>query len=175
MHGQITFWSSNLENVQVGELRTKYSVAGDRILRHYVDLRHTELDLHKELSAPELSILQNKVDTLLAQWDKKYAAHVEKRDAAAGKELAENMTAEAEARRDRLRTTLRNSLSVDVAVDWELLKNYSKFERNNYPSQPKKERVSSSAPPPVQVGFFQALFGQRKKIESQYKEALAHY
>ena len=172
MHDKITFRSSNLENIQAGELRAKFSAAGDRILRYYVDFRHTTLDLHKELSAPEISILQNKIDTLMAQWDKKYAAHVKKQDAASGKELAEDMTVEAELRRDRLKTTLHRTLSVDDAVDWDVLKDYSKFDREKYPEQPKKERVSSSPPPPVQVGFFQTLFGQRKRIERRYQEAL---
>ena len=172
MGNKITFSSSNLENIQAGELRAKYSAAGDRILRYYVDVRHTALDLHKELSAPELSILQNKVDTLMAQWDKKYAVHVKKQDTAAGKVLAEDMTAEAELRRDGLKNTLRHTLSVDDAVDWDVLKDHSKFKRKRYPKQPSKMRVSSPSPPPVRVSFFQALFGQRKKIERQYQEAL---
>ncbi|WP_299625654.1 restriction endonuclease [Pelagibius sp.] len=169
---RITFQSSNLQNIQAGELRAKFSAAGDRILRYYVDFRHTELDLHKELSAPEFSILQNKVDTLMAQWDKKYAAYVKKQDAVTGKEQAEELTADAELRRERLRTTLHHTLSVDDAVDWSVLKDHSKFDRKRYPRQQKKERVDSSAPPPVHVGFFQALFGQRRKIERRYQEAL---
>jgi len=78
MPGEVNFHSSNLKNILAGEPRAKYSAAGDRILRYYIDFRHIELDLHKELSAPELSILQNKIDTLMAQWDKKYATHTKK-------------------------------------------------------------------------------------------------
>ena len=85
MYDRINFTSNNLSNIQAGELRAKFSAAGDRIIRYYIDFRHLELDLHKELSAPELSILQNKVDTLMAQWDKKYETHTRKQDAAAGK------------------------------------------------------------------------------------------
>ena len=172
MRGQITLQSSNLENIQAGELRARFSAAGDRILRYYVDIRHTVLDLHKELSAPELSILQNKVDTLMAQWDKKYAEHIKKQDTAAGKELAENVTAEAELRRDRLKKTLHHTLSVDDSVNWDVLKDHSKFERKKYPKQPKSERPNSSAPPPLKVGFFQVLLGQRKRVERQHQEAL---
>lgn len=172
MYEQIIFSSSNLENIQAGELRAKFSAAGDRILRYYVDVKHTTLDLHKELSAPELSILQNKVDTLMAQWDKKYAAHVKKQDAEVGKELAEDMTAEAELRRDRLRTTLLHTLSVDDAVNWDVLKDHSRFERERFMTQQITEQVGSTAPSPVRVGFFQALFGQRRKIERRYQEAL---
>ncbi len=175
MPERINFQSSNLQNIQAGELRAKFSAAGDRILRYYIDFRHTALDLHKELSAPEVSILQNKVDTLMAQWDKKYAAHVKKQDAATGKERAEDLTAEAELRRDHLRTTLHHTLLVDDAVDWDVLKDHSRFERKKYTKQQKKELIGSSAPSPVQVGFFQLLFGQRKKIERQYLEALDKY
>ena len=170
MPEQISVISSNLDNIKVGELCVKYSKAGDRILRYYIDFRHLVLDLHKELSAPELSILQNKVNTLMAQWDKKYETHVKKQDTAAGKELAEELTNEAELHRSRLENTLHHTLSVDDTVDWDVLKDHSKFEREKYPKQLKKE-----LPPPVQIGFFQALFGQRKKLERQYQSALDSY
>ena len=171
MPGQISVISSNLDNIKVGEPRVKYSKAGDRILRYYIDFRHLVLDLHKELSAPEPSILQNKVDTLMVQWDKKYETHVKKQDTAAGKEL----TNEAELRRSRLENTLHHTLSVDDAVDWDVLKDHSKFERKKYPKQLKKKLVNASEPPPLQISFFQALFGQRKKLERQYQSALDSY
>lgn len=175
MSDRIHFSSSNLSNIQAGELRAKYSAAGDRILRFYIDFRHVELDLHKELSAPELSILQNKVDTLMAQWDKKYETHIKKQDAAAGKELAEEMTIEAEARRNRLQNTLRHTLSIDDTVNWDVLKDHSNFERERYPRQPKSIRSKSSAPPPLQIGFFQTIFGQRKKLTKQYEQAVEEH
>lgn len=175
MSDRIRFSSSNLENIQAGKLRAKFSAAGDRILRYYIDARHLALDLHKELSAPELSILQNKVDTLMAQWDRKFESHVKKQDTAAGKELAENMTVEAELRRDRLKNTLRHTLSVDDTVDWDILKNNSKFERKKFTCKPRKERVTSSPPPPLRVSFFQFLFGQRKKLEQQHQNELDKY
>ena len=172
MTDKIVFSSPNLNNIQAGELRAKFSASGDRILRYYVDVRHLALDLHKEVSAPELSILQNKVDTLMAQWDKKFEAHVKKQDVAAGKGLAEDMTVEAELRRDRLSNILNHTLSVDDAVDWDVLKDQSKFKRAIYSYQPTIERVTSTPPPLLKVGFFQALFGQRKKLERQHQAAL---
>lgn len=173
--GKISYQSTNLQNVQAGELRAKFSAAGDRILRYYMDFRHVVLDLHKELSAPEISILQNKVDTLMAQWDKKYEAYLKKEEAASGKELADQMSADAAFRRDRLDNTLRHTLSVDDTVDWSVLKDKSKFERERYPRQPKEERVTLTAPPPLKVGFFQVLFGQRGKLQAQYDAQVANY
>ncbi len=175
MFDRINFASNSFSNIQAGELRAKYSAAGDRILRYYIDFRHLELDLHKELSAPELSILQNKVDTLMAQWDKKYETHTKKQDAAAGKEMAEDLTLEADARRGRLQRTLYHTLSIDDTVDWDVLKDHSKFERKRYPKQPKTVSVSSSMPQPLRIGFFQTIFGQRKKLTRQHEQAVAHH
>ena len=175
MYDRINFTSNNLSNIQAGELRAKFSAAGDRIIRYYIDFRHLELDLHKELSAPELSILQNKVDTLMAQWDKKYETHTRKQDAAAGKELAEELTLEAEARRNRLQRTLHHTLSIGDKVDWDVLKDRSKFERKPFPTQLKTVSVNSSMPPPLRIGFFQTIFGQRKKLIQQHETAVAHH
>lgn len=175
MSNRINFSSNSLTKIQAGDLRAKYSAAGDRILRYYIDFRHLELDLHKELSAPELSILQNKVDTLMAQWDKKYEAHIKKQDAAAGKEMADDLTLEAESRRNRLHDTLQYTLNIDDTVDWDVLKDHTKFQKERYPKQPKKILLESSVPQPLRVGFFNTLLGQRKKLTRQYELAVAHH
>ena len=175
MYGKINFVSKDLSKIRAGELRAKYSAAGDRILRYYIDFRHLELNLHKELSAPEVSILQNKVDTLMAQWDKKHEAHLKKQDTAAGKDMAEDLTLEAEARRDRLQNTLKYTLTIDDTVDWDVLKDHSKFERKRYARQPKAIPTNSSAPPPLHIGIFQTLFGQRKKLTRLYEQAVERH
>lgn len=54
-------------------LSTKYSTTGDRLLRSSIDFHLKRLQVHKELSASELSIFQNKVNTLMASSDKKWA------------------------------------------------------------------------------------------------------
>ncbi len=172
MYEQATIEYPNSDEIQAGELRGKYSAAGDRVLRYYIDFRHTVLDLHKELSAPELSILQNKVDTLMAQWDKKHVAYLKKQLAAAGKDQADEVTAEAERRRNSLKTVLHYTLSVDDAVDWDILKDHSIFERKKHAEPPKKIYVTSPTPEPVKVSLLQALFGQRKKIEQRYQALL---
>ncbi|WP_353314505.1 restriction endonuclease [Shimia sp. NS0008-38b] len=111
----------------------------------------------------------------MAQWDKKYEAYLRKEEAASGKELADQMSTDAAFRRDRLDNTLRHTLSVDDTVDWNILKDNSKFERERYARQPKEERVTLTAPPPLKVGFFQVLFGQRGKLQAQYDAQVANY
>lgn len=78
--------SSNLENLSVGRLSAIWSARGDRILRYHLDIRHKVLNLHKDLSAPELFILQSKVDALVAAWDEKFAQHKLKTLFRSGKE-----------------------------------------------------------------------------------------
>jgi restriction system protein len=175
MDSSIKVRSTNLQNIKVGDLRAKFSAAGDRVLRYYVDFRHTVLDLHKEVNAPEISILQNKVDTLMATWDKKFEAHQKKTALTAGKELAEKMAIEAEDRRNQLRNILNHTLQVDDTVDWEVLKDHSKFQREAFPESRLEEPPKLPSPHPPKIGFFQILFGQRKKIENEYRKSQESY
>ena len=67
----VTVRSNNIDNIVLGSLNAKWSARGDRILRYYVDVRHAKLNVHKEVSAPEIFILQSKLDALMASWDEK--------------------------------------------------------------------------------------------------------
>lgn len=173
MQVNIKIRSTNLENIKAGELRPKFSAAGDRILRYYIDFRHIALDLHKEVSAPEIGILQNKVDALMASWDKKYAEHVKRADIAAGKELAEELAIEAEARRQQLSSILKYTLEVDDAVDWGVLKDDSKYSQKPFPKPKPLATKPIPIPQPPQIGFLQKIFGQRKSVEAAYAARLA--
>ena len=175
MDSSINVRSTNLNNIKVGELKAKFSVAGDRILRYYIDFRHTVLDLHKEVSAPEISILQNKVDTLMATWDKKFEAHQMKASLFACKELAEKMMVEVEERRNRLRNILNHTLQVDDAVDWEVLKDHSKFKQEAFPEPRPEGPPKVTAPQPPKISFFQKLLGQRTRIENEFREGRESY
>ncbi|WP_415920322.1 restriction endonuclease [Tateyamaria sp. SN6-1] len=170
---KIYFDSTNIKNINAGVLRAKYSAAGDRILRYYIDVQHTVLDLHKELSAPEISILQNKVDTLMAQWDKQFEAHQKKQNNAAGKELAEEMTQEAENRREQIQQTLARTLSIDDAVDWSVLKDKSDFKPKPF-ARPRPVRQKHTDPEPkFRILFWQTLLGRRTQVERAHDAALA--
>ena len=92
--------STNGENIVHGNFSTKYSATGDRILSSSIDFHH------KELSAPELSILQNKVNTLMVSEDKKWADCLAYRIAAAGKDLAEKVSIDAVGKLEELREAI---------------------------------------------------------------------
>jgi len=124
----ITIHSTSLDNLVIGELNVKWSARGDRILRYYVDVRHKKLNLHKEVSAPELFILQSKMDALMASWDEKYEQFTKKQNVLSGHAAAEDMTADAINRLDGLGAILTHTLKVDDRVDWESLKDKSQYD-----------------------------------------------
>lgn len=175
MTDRITYQSSNLENIEAGELNAKWSADGTRILRYYIDFRHKALHLHKELTAPDLWILQNKADTLMEQWDKRFAAHVKKQNAVQGKELAEELTIEAELQREALKNTLRHTMSVDDAVDWKVLKSGAEYELQQFPEKFEAEFVQRPQPTLPRIGIVQKLLGKSKKLQAEYDTALAAY
>lgn len=189
--------SSNLENIVVGSLVAKWSARGDRILRYYIDFRHTKLNLHRELSAPEIFILQSKVDALMASWDEKYAQYESQCQVQAGKESADDMCAQAEQRLGALNRILSATLAVDDTVNWESLKDHSPP-----PSQPRfpdaKPILRSESRPALpelpyqrpKISIFDILLGRKqpklsaaeiehaeavKRAEDEYASALERW
>jgi restriction system protein len=162
----ITVHSTNLDNIVVGDLNAKWSARGDRVLRYYIDVRHKKLNLHKEVSAPELFILQSKMDALMAGWDERYEAFAKKQDVLSGYNAAEELTVESIEQIDRLALILGHTLTVDDRVDWDSLKDKSKY---NFPER-FTEAEPSSTPEKMpenvvpKVGFFDLVFGQKAKI-----------
>ncbi|MDG1279966.1 MAG: restriction endonuclease [Pseudorhodobacter sp.] len=164
----ITFDSVHLDKIQIGKLRAKWSASGAQILRYYIDFRHIPLDLHKELSAPDIGVLQNKVDSLLAAWDKKYDTHLTSKVTAQGKDLATEMALNADRRRSELKTLLHATLKVDDAVDWESLKSKAVYVKQLFtePKPPQPRQIP--APTEPKIGFFDKIFGSAKEKRARY-------
>lgn len=125
--------------------------------------------LHKELSAPDLGVLQNKVDALLAAWDKKYDAHLVSRSNAKGKDLAAELALEAERKRSELRSLLKATLKVDDAVDWESLKSKAKYQKQPFTEPRPPQPRNIPLPEEPKIGFFDKIFGGAKKKTVQYQ------
>jgi restriction system protein len=163
--------SSNLENLEVGPLNARWSARGDRILRYHIDFRHKVLNVHKELGAPELFILQSKVDALMASWDAKYEDYKLKRLFQSGKGAAEEATVNAGIRLEALHRILDHTLAVNDTVDWETLKDYSTYKRpKSFPES--KPALTLDEPPQhcsPEIGFVDVIFG-RKRLKLQEAE-----
>lgn len=122
--------SANLDQIVVGKLDAKWSARGDRILRYYIDFRHKSLNVHKEVSAPELFILQEKVDALMASWDEKYVQFKIRAALRLGSDTASDLEAEEHEKRRKFQKFLEQTLNTDDRVDWDSLKNKKPFKRD---------------------------------------------
>jgi restriction system protein len=143
---EIRVTSKNLKQIAAGRLAEKYNFNGSRVLRYYIDFKHTALNLYKELSAPEISILQNKVDVLIAFWDKKFEEFQRKSQIAAGKDSADQMTIEAETKLASLSGILAHTLKIDDRVNWDSIKDFSRFSKPSHFAElaPFRQRADKS-------------------------------
>lgn len=166
---EIVIHSNNIENIVLGRLTARWNASGTRILRYYLDVRHTAMNLHRELSAPEIFILQSKADALIAAWDEKYVQHRLRATLQSGKSSAEDLSAAAIQKLDGLHRLLANTLSVNDAVDWDALK-----DRRDYP-MPKqyersKPRFEERKPPAYEapaISWWSKLTGKAAEIEAK--------
>ncbi|EKU76745.1 restriction endonuclease [Sphingobium yanoikuyae] len=165
----ITLHSSNLDKLEIGPLSAKFSARGDRILRYYIDIRHKTMNLHRELGAPELFILQSKVDALLADWDAKLVAFETKRLFQTGKGAADEMTADAIRAQEGIGRILAHTLTIDDAIDWNTLKDHRAYAM---PAKfPEARPTTAARPEPAyeapQIGLLDKLLGKRRHLEDQ--------
>ncbi|QXQ06128.1 DUF3405 domain-containing protein [Sphingosinicellaceae bacterium] len=171
----ITVTSTDIGHISIGRLTAKTNAAGTRVLRYYIDLRHTKLNLHKELSATEISILQSKVNVHVTSWDVKSAQDGLRRLLQSGKEAADEATVEAGAAQEGLSRIWARTLSVDDAVDWYALKDRSAYAMPARFSEPKP--VATVIDVPVfaapKVGIADRLLGRKQRIMSDAEEAHA--
>ncbi len=165
----ITLHSPNLDKLEIGNLSAKFSARGDRILRYYIDIRHKTMNLHRELGAPELFILQSKVDALLADWDEKLVAFETKRLFQTGKGAADDMTADAIRDQERISRILAHTLTIDDAIDWETLNDRSQYPMPSRFPEPQPTTVPRPEPAyeALQIGLLDRLLGKRRHLEGQ--------
>jgi restriction system protein len=158
----------------VGSLQTKWSARGDRILRYYIDVRHKKLNLHKEVSAPEIFILQSKLDALIASWDDKYEGYLKRQSMLSGQAAADELTTEATLRLESLTRILKHTTLIDDRIDWETLKDRSAYQYPKDFPEPKPSSITAPQPKYVEpkIGFFQVILGKKAGILS---EAEANY
>lgn len=143
---QIQYRSKYLSHIQAGEIGTRLSANGLRVLGYNIHFQHKLINVHKDLSAPELFLLQHKVDMLMAQWDVKCDDFVRRSKVAAGQDAADEQTIEANASLERLSSILTNTLKRDDRVNWDALKDHSKFQPSSVFREPEPSRNPASRP-----------------------------
>lgn len=158
--------SRDADQIVVGKVRAVLSARRDRVLRYSVDLRHKSLNAYREVSAPEIPLLESKIVALLASWEEKYDQLKYKLLFRDGKAAAEEATLQAQERLGLISQILSHTLSVDDAIDWETLKDRSEFKRATSYPEPKPTFAPEPAPVYVApaIGLFDVLLGRRNRV-----------
>ena len=138
-------------NIDIGVITEHWSANGMRILKYTQELTFPELNEYKLISAPEMDILEQKVDSQIAKWKEKFTKIVMKQQAIEEKENnleeAESRTNQAQEELEKINNLLIHTLSIDDTVDWEQLKKHKEFETEN-PEKELEEELKKISPPP---------------------------
>ena len=101
----------------------------------------------------------------MSHWDKKWNEIIQKNKITSGIDIANDMTIEAAGKIESLSNILKYTLNIDDSVDWDSLKDYSKYPRP--PLFEKPEPVPQWLKEPVyrkpNITFFDKLFGSKKR------------
>jgi len=133
---------------------------GSGLCRYEIKVWHTELNKIQVIRGDEKSIVEQKAEAKMRQWDemweKRQVAERKRRDRerkASVKEeklsLAKDQTSEALLELEKLGEILKYTLDIDDTIDWESLKNKDDFPepKPKKPSPKKPEELSIPLPP----------------------------
>lgn len=141
--------------IRVGQAQASWNASGTRILKYTVEMYHEGLNEHKLISAPDIEMLQNKVNLQANKWNEKWDIVESKREVREEKEAsideANNRTLEAITAIKVIDDLLIHTLSIDDTIDWESLKRREGFSekqptkptpetKRTYPEMPVKEQ-----------------------------------
>lgn len=144
----------NNDKIRVGQAQASYNISRTRILKYTVEMFHEGLNEHKLISAPEIEILQNKVNLQANKWTEKWEIieykrkNMEEREASF--EEANLKTQEANDVICEIENILNYALSINNTINWEDLKRFDSYleqmpskpipqSKENYPTEPVKE------------------------------------
>lgn len=137
-----------------GQVEKHWNVNYTRVLKYSIEMYHEGLKEHKLLTAPELDILENKVNLQIAKWQEKWEQIEAKRKAQEEKEAsieeASKRTEEAQRALKEIDNLLIHTLSVDDTVDWEILKRNEDFPEAK-PKKPKALPKKEYPPEPMKL------------------------
>lgn len=177
---------------RISHLETDYSARG--IPRYSVEVWHDGLQKHRHIKGADDDIVLRKAQMQMAEWDAKWAEvsikNAERSSKEHQKQQAAQRTDEAKAELARLESLLKETLSVDDRVDWESLKDTTRFPEAK-PRQappPKSPQVTPVPKQPVasdpefvpRLGFFDKLLPSRKErklqeAREQFTQAHTHW
>lgn len=172
------------DRIKVGRTEEHWNAAFTRVLKYSVELYDEGLKEHKIVSAPEMDVLQNKVDLQIEKWNEKWEKIEVRQKMLAKKEAsieeATRKTEEAIAALDAIDNLLIHTLSIDDTVNWDVLKKRDKYtktspskpvpkEKREYPQQPEMEKPNFT----LLDKIFKSKKEQKiKECENRYTSAM---
>ena len=177
--------------IKLGEAQAHYNTSYSRILKYSMEMYHEGLREPKLVTAPEIDMLENKVNLQSQKWIEKWDKLESKRRITEEKEanLEEAKTRSEEARNalEQIDNLLIHTLSIDDTVDWESLKKKESFSEIK-PSKPSKESYKKYPPQPnknsyefiPEFTFIEKLSKSRKErkiqeYENMYSKAISEW
>ena len=144
----------SIDLIKVGKAEAHYSANYRRIVRYTIEMFHKGLNDHKILSAPELDILQNKVNLQAVKWNEKWSKIEAKRmqltEKEANIEEAIKRTSEAQDSLREIENLLLSTLNINDAIDWNNLKSREEFSEPN-PQMQLQSKINHIKKPPERV------------------------
>lgn len=150
-----------------------------------VEIRHDGLHKYRHIKGNDKYVVDQKARIQLRQWEemwqKKQEAEKKKRERATAamekaqkKALAEQQTLEALEQLEIINNTLLHTLDIDDEIDWDSLKDHSKFTKSKprspnapiYPMEPVKESFEPN------FGLLDRIFSSSKQKKIQASEKL---
>lgn len=117
---------------------------------YYIDVRHDGLHAYRRVSGRDLYVVQQKAGAQIAAWNAKWekmqGREFALRTKEEKKEEAARRTAEAKEAIQAIDETLVRHLEISNVIDWELLKNHSRFAK----SKPEAPVLKNITPQPSQ-------------------------
>jgi len=173
---------------KTGSIQTHYTTRG--LFRGYsVEVSHKELNKYRVIKGTDVNFIQRQAEVQLADWEEQYSrrrAVIARGQHQSGqKERAAQKTEEAARLHADLQTLLQNSLAKNSAVDWERLKDHSKFSKPR-PAKPAPLPAPSPIavprePLPIdpayqpQLGFLDKILAARREQKEAVSSALSRH
>lgn len=171
--------------IETSDFETRYTQRG-LVAGYEITLMHKGLRETRHVFGRDLELLAGKINNLGAAWTKRWIKEQKNRSNDASKEEAARLTREAGAVHEELGRLLIHTLDVDDAIDFETLKDRTKFPKTKpkKPSQKKHPQRKFTNKPSrrtfeKEIGFFEGLFGGRAKIiaaqQASYESAVLEW
>jgi len=175
--------------IKKGPVNRKWNAAGTKVLSYYQEIWHTGLKDHKVITAPDMEVLNSKVEAQIYKWNKQWADYTEKirlaEEKKANIEKAEQLTLEAQNALSELENLLTSALDINHEIDWDSLKRNEPFSEPmpvkpkppviiEFPEKPSKSSPKYTPRLSLITKIFKSIANKRiEQCEKKYAEDIA--